>query len=165
MNLKLIFIAVISFFLVSCGGKEINESENIKKKRFEPNVKKRQEEAIQGISIFGDKKSNAGTISDNVIWQATLESLAFAPLNIASYSGGVISTDWYSFGDDEAKISVRIYSDKPSASAIKVTTFVKKCDQNLNCKIKDGGNELNKKIKGAILNKVTELEIKKATKE
>lgn len=161
---------IISFFFIiilsSCSAKKTDEDGLLKKKRFEPNVEKRQEQAIgKGITVFGkNSKNNSGLITDNVIWQATLESLSFAPLNIASYSGGIIATDWYSFGDDQAKISVKIYSEKPSPSAIDITTFIKKCNQDMKCKVSNGSDELNKKIKASILDKVRDIEINKVTK-
>lgn len=152
--------------LMSCSTKNKDEDGSLKKKKFEPNVAKRQEQAIgNGMTIFGkNDKNSSGLITDNVIWQATLESLSFAPLNIASYSGGVIATDWYSFGDDQAKISVKIYSEKPSPSAIDITTFIKKCNKDMKCKVTNGNDELNRKIKASILDKVREIEINKVTK-
>lgn len=164
INKILAFFVIIA--LMSCSAKNKDENGVLKKKKFEPNVAKRQEAAIgQGITVFGNKKKNSsGLISDNVIWQATLESLSFAPLNVASYSGGIIATDWYSFGNDQAKISVKIYSDTPSPSAINITTFIKKCNKDLKCKVSSGSNELNNKIKTSILDKVREIEISKVTK-
>ena len=161
---------ILAFFMIvtlmSCSTKNKDEDGSLKKKKFEPNVAKRQEQAIgNGMSIFGkNDKNSSGLITDNVIWQATLESLSFAPLNIASYSGGVIATDWYSFGDDQAKISVKIYSEKPSPSAIDITTFIKKCNKDMKCKVTNGTDELNRKIKASILDKVREIEINKVTK-
>lgn len=150
---------------MSCSSKKTDEEGILKKKKFEPNVEKRQEQAIgQGILFGKNSKNNTGLITDNVIWQATLESLSFAPLNIASYSGGIIATDWYSFGDDQAKISVKIYSEKPSPSAIEINTFIKKCNQDMKCKVSNGTDELNRKIKASILDKVRELEINRVTK-
>lgn len=164
MYKKIIFFFFI-IILSSCSAKKTDEDDLLKNKRFEPNVEKRQEQAIgKGITVFGKNKKNSGLITDNVIWQATLESLSFAPLNIASYSGGIIATDWYSFGNDQAKISVKIYSEKPSPSAIEINTFIKKCNQNMKCKVSNGTDELNKKIKASILDKVRELEINKVTK-
>ena len=160
--ISFLFIIILS----SCSAKKTDEDGLLKKKRFEPNVEKRQEQAIgKGITVFGkNSKNNSGLITDNVIWQATLESLSFAPLNIASYSGGIIATDWYSFGDDQAKISVKIYSEKPSPSAIDITTFIKKCNKDMKCKVSNGSDELNKKIKSSILDKIRDIEINKVTK-
>jgi len=94
--LKILAIFLIFSIIQSCSG-EIDPVTG-KKKRYEPNVTKKVQ-AADGI-FFNSSKDKVGTTYDfatsNVLWRASLDVISFMPLSNVSYSGGVITTDWYS---------------------------------------------------------------------
>ena len=80
------------------------------------------------------------------------------PLTNASYSGGIIITEWFSSEKDstdnrELKITVRFMTNEIRADAVKILVFEKKCDQNNNCKTKKIKSKLESELKLAILKK------------
>ena len=82
----------------------------------------------------------------------------FVPLTNASYSGGIIITEWFSTENDSAnnrelKITVRFMTNEIRADAIKVLVFEKKCDTNNNCNTKKIKSKLESELKLAILKK------------
>ena len=70
------------------------------------NVEERVQKNIEegrGIRFGKFGKGGGGTFdfaSSNDLWRATVETLDFVPLINASYSGGIIITDWYSENDN-----------------------------------------------------------------
>ena len=82
----------------------------------------------------------------------------FVPLTNASYSGGIIITEWFSSENNsettnrELKITVQFVSNEIRADAIKVLVFEKSCIQN-NCKTKKIKSKLEGELKLAILKK------------
>ena len=84
----------------------------------------------------------------------------FVPLTNASYSGGIIITDWFSSekqetdNSKELKITVRFLSNEIRADAVDVTIFEKICSMN-NCKTNKVKSKLEKELKLAILKKAT----------
>lgn len=84
-----------------------------------------------GVKLFGKKGTNNsnsenGVGVNSVLWRATLDTIAFMPLDSADPFGGVIITDWY---EDKAakgerfKLNVLILGTKLSANALKVSVF------------------------------------------
>lgn len=167
MNKKtLIFLLISTFFFTFSCSKNKEEADGaikIKKKRIEPNVKKRTAEARdQGFTLFGGKSADPFA-KNNIMWRATIEVLDFAPIGQASYSGGVYSTDWYSpsnsSGKESIKINVVFVSKEIAANSFNINGFKKNCQINNNCKITKTSNQFNRKIKDAILEKIKELRI------
>jgi len=121
-------------------------------------AKKNVEEG-RGVSvgnIFGKGKgTNYEFSTSNPMWRASLETLDFLPLSVVDYSGGVIITDWYGSGSNDAlKITLRFLSNEVRSDSIKVIVHQKKCSTNVNCKI----NILDSKIRDELLTSI----IKKA---
>ena len=165
-NITVILISI--FLLSSCGilSKKNKENDELvsKKKRINPNVKERIGDS-QGI-VFKDRSSK-GTVdfaSTNPLWQATLKTLEFMPLDNASYSGGVIVTDWYSGENgslaEQIKISVQFTSKDVSPSSFEVISHKKKCDKDLSCKVSLASKDFNSKLKNKIMEKAIEINIK-----
>ncbi len=143
----------------------------------EERVQKNIEEG-RGISILGGKKKGGvfDFASSNELWRASIEVLDFVSFTNASYSGGILITDWFSgnANDDksnqrELKITVRFLSNEIRADGIKVIIHEKICSDKskLNCninKIKSSiGNDIKLAIlkKAALLKKKTEQKTKK----
>ena len=162
MKINLIkFIALIIFtlfFLNSCG---FYKRSDIKDNPV--NVDERVKKNIQeGRGFrFGKGATRGGNFdfaSSNPLWRSAVEVLDFVPLTNASYSGGIIITEWFSSGNNientnrELKLTVRFVSNEIRADAIKVLVFEKTCQLN-NCKTKKIKSKLEGEIKLAILKK------------
>jgi len=164
-------IAITSILLIaSCAGKEKEEETTIKKKRFNPNVRERALGANTDGIFFNKDKGGSGTFefaTSNPLWRASLEVLEFMPLQALSYSGGLISTDWYSKGslDESIKIAVRFNSKELAISSFTVVSYKKICTNGNNCKIIDGSTEFNSTIKSQIINKARAIKIAEEKKK
>jgi len=140
-------------------------------------VKKNIEEG-RGIN-FGRGPKGGGVFdfaSSNELWRASIEVLDFVSFTNASYSGGILITDWFSGNSNseensqrDLKITVRFLSNEIRADGIKVIIHEKICSDKskLNCninKIKSSiGNDIKLAIlkKAALLKKKTEQKTKK----
>ena len=93
-KLTLLLIATI-FILTSCG---IYKRADVKD--VPVNVKERAQKNIEeGRGIKFGKSRKGGVFdfaSSNQLWRASIEILDFVPFTNASYSGGIIITDWFS---------------------------------------------------------------------
>ena len=132
------------------------------------NVNERVRKNIQeGRGIrFGKGATRGGDFdfaSSNPLWRASIEIFDFVPLTNASYSGGIIITDWFSTENKnqdstrDLKITVKFLTNDIRADALDVTVFEKVCKIK-NCKTNKVESKLEKEIKLAILKKATIME-------
>ncbi len=162
MKLKLIKFSILTIFtlflLNSCG---LYKRSDIKDNpvNVDERVKRNLEEG-RGFR-FGRGATRGGDFdfaSSNPLWRSAVDVLDFVPLTNASYSGGIIITEWFSSENStentnrELKITVRFMSNEIRADAIKVLVFEKSCIQN-NCKTKKVKSKLESELKLAILKK------------
>tara|TARA_A100001015_G_scaffold104001_1_gene115429 strand:- start:34 stop:612 length:579 start_codon:yes stop_codon:yes gene_type:complete len=96
--------------------------------------------------------------SSNPLWRGAIDVMNFVPLSNASYSGGIIITEWFSSENNsqnnrELKITIQFMTNEIRADAIKVLIFEKSCDQINNCKTKKIKSKLEGELKLAILKK------------
>ena len=130
--------------------------------RIEKNI-----EEGRGVS-FGNALGGGGGgvfdfASSNEMWRASVEVLDFVSFTNASYSGGILITDWFSGNDEdqnsnnrELKITVRFLSNEVRADGIKIIILEKIClSSNGDCKIQKIKSEISNQIKLAILKKAT----------
>tara|TARA_B100000780_G_scaffold229251_1_gene168813 strand:+ start:675 stop:1211 length:537 start_codon:yes stop_codon:yes gene_type:complete len=161
---KLSLFFLIFFFLNSCSGLFRDAPAS----KVPVNVRDRVDKNIKegrGIKLFG-KKDNGGTFqfaSSNPLWRASLDILDFIPLINASYSGGIIITDWYSDPNSKKKneaikISIKFLSNEIRPDAIDIKIYKKNCQAFENCKIIDSESNLNNDLKVAILKKASQLD-------
>ena len=152
------FITFILFFLNSCG---LYKRSDVKDNPV--NVDQRVKKNIQeGRGFrFGKGATRGGNFdfaSSNPLWRSAVDVLDFVPLVNASYSGGIIITEWFSSEKNtestnrELKITVRFMSNEIRADAIKILVFEKSCIQT-NCKTKKIKSKLEGELKLAILKK------------
>ena len=141
------------------------------------NVKDRVAKNIEeGRGIRFGKKGAAGGVFDfassNELWRASIDVLDFVPFTNASYSGGIIITDWFS-GNSKTenekrmlKITVRFLTNEIRADALKVNIHEKICKLNTlnDCDINKISSNLENEIKLAILKKAALLEKNKFKK-
>ena len=162
MNKKLIKFSILTIFtlflLNSCG---FYKRSDIKDNPV--NVDERVKKNIQeGRGLrFGKGATRGGDFdfaSSNPLWRGAVDVLDFVPLTNASYSGGIIITEWFSAENNtestnrELKITVQFMTNEIRADAIKVLVFEKSCIQN-NCKTKKIKSKLEGELKLAILKK------------
>ena len=157
---KLTALLVVSLlFLNSCG---IYKRSDIKDNpvNVDERIKKNVQEG-RGIR-FGGGATRGGDFdfaSSNPLWRGAIDVLDFVPLTNASYSGGIIITEWFSSENNkentnrELKITVRFMTNEIRADAIKILVFEKLCLQNNNCKTKKIKSKLEGELKLAILKK------------
>ena len=127
------------------------------------NVNERVKRNIQeGRGIrFGKGATRGGDFdfaSSNPLWRGAIDVMDFVPLTHASYSGGIIITEWFSSeknsgNNRELKITVRFMTNEIRADAIKILVFEKSCDQINNCRTKKIKSKLEGELKLAILKK------------
>tara|TARA_Y100000768_G_scaffold183496_1_gene137457 strand:+ start:231 stop:806 length:576 start_codon:yes stop_codon:yes gene_type:complete len=154
-----ILITLASFFLNSCG---YYKRSDIKDNPVNVNERvKRNIEEGRGIR-FGKGATRGGDFdfaSSNPLWRGAIDVLDFVPLTNASYSGGIIITEWFSSNNTtentnrELKLTIRFMSNEIRADAIEVLVFEKLCAQNNNCKTKKIKSKLEGELKLAILKK------------
>ena len=164
-NLTKIFALIIFtiFSLNSCG---IYKRSDVKDNPI--NVDERVKRNIQeGRGFrFGKGATRGGDFdfaSSNPLWRSAVDVLDFVPLTNASYSGGIIITEWFSTENNtdstnrELKLTVRFMSNEIRADALQVLVFEKSCVQS-NCKTKKIKSKLEGELKLAILKKASLLE-------
>ena len=125
------FFTLAFLFLTACGkdmfsfpsARDVPVDVN---ERIEKNI-----EEGRGVS-FGMGNSGQGGVFDfassNEMWRASIEVLDFVSFTNASYSGGIIITDWFSGNLDEQnsnlrelKITVRFLSNEITVSYTHLT--------------------------------------------
>ena len=128
---------------------------------------KRNIEEGRGIR-FGKKKNKGGTFdfaSSNEMWRASMDVLDFVPFSNASYSGGILITDWFD-GNSKAKnekrdlkITVRFLSNEIRSDALEINIHERRCKNSLvDCNIKIIESSLGGQIKLAILKRAAVIE-------
>jgi len=152
---------IILGFLSSCGIYAPSDARTVSP-NSKDRVKKNLEEG-KGIS-FGKMMDGKGGgtsyqfASSNPMWRATLEILDFLPLANVDYSGGIITTDWYSEGtslDESIKITVRFLTNEIRSDGIRIIVHKKRCDIQQQCSIKKISSTLEQELQVAILKKAT----------
>ena len=129
-------------------------------------VKKNIEEG-RGIR-FGKGSSSGGTFdfaSSNELWRASMDVLDFVPFSNASYSGGVLITEWFDGNSNDKnekrdlKITVRFLTNEIRADALDINIHERKCQSNgTGCSVNKITSELEPKIKLAILKRAANLQ-------
>ena len=132
--------------------------------RAKDRVQKNLEEG-RGIQFgIGRNKGTGGTFdfaSSNELWRASIEVLDFVTFTNASYSGGILITDWFNSdtgdGNKDIKITIRFLSNEIRADGLEVDLHQRVCDdQNKNsCKITKITSNIQNEIKLAILKRAT----------
>ena len=160
---KISFIFIISFFLSNCG-KDFFKRSDVKDNPV--NVDERVQRNIEegrGIrfGIGGNKGGTFDFASANELWRASVDTLDFVPLVNASYSGGIIITDWFNGGDNtnrELKITVRFLTNEIRSDALKVSVHEKICNENNRCTTNLIDSKISGEIQLAILKRAAVLE-------
>mgnify|MGYP001176531264 FL=1 len=119
------------------------------------------------FGVGGKKGGVFDFASANELWRASVETLDFVPLVNASYSGGIIITDWFNGGGNnkrDLKITVRFLSNEIRSDAIKVIVHERICTNNNNCTTNLIDSKISSEIQLAILKKAAFMEKKSIEK-
>ena len=165
---KFILVLLSLILLNSCG---IYKRSDVKDNpvNVQDRVRKNIEEG-KGVRFnLGKRKGGVFDFaSANELWRASVETLDFVPLVNASYSGGIIITDWFNGGKDnkrDLKITVRFLSNEIRSDALKVIVHERICtNNNNNCVTNLIDSKISGEIQLAILKKATLMEKKSIEK-
>ena len=167
--LHYILISTLFFLLAGCGSNFFKRSDV----RDNPvNVQERVQKNIEegrGIRFF--EKNKGGTFdfaSANELWRASVETLDFVPLVNASYSGGIIITDWFNGNSEtqndnrrDLKITIRFLTNEIRSDALKIIIHERNCNLiSNNCTTGLVQSKIADEIKLAILKKAALFEKK-----
>ena len=168
ITLKILVIFIIPILLVNCGG-NIFKRADIKDTPVNVNdrVKKNIEEG-RGIR-FGKSGAKGGVFdfaSSNELWRASIDVLDFVPFTNASYSGGILITEWFDGNTTGAenvnrnlKITVRFLTNEIRSDALDINIHEKICKgSETTCSVKKISSNLENEIKIAILKRAAFLE-------
>lgn len=158
---KKILLLIIFLLITQCG---IYKRSDVKDNPV--NVEERVQRNIeQGRGIrFGIGEKDGGTFdfaSSNELWRASVDTLDFVPLVNASYSGGIIITDWFNGGSEnnqantrDLKITVKFLSNEIRSDALDVIIHERVCNEiKSNCSTALVESKISNEIKLAILKK------------
>tara|TARA_B100000963_G_scaffold354356_1_gene370704 strand:+ start:2684 stop:3262 length:579 start_codon:yes stop_codon:yes gene_type:complete len=165
---KFISILLALIFLSSCGNSIFKRSDV---KDNPVNVKDRVRKNIEeGKGVRFNLGKRKGGVFDfasaNELWRASVETLDFVPLVNASYSGGIIITDWFNGGKEnnrDLKITVRFLSNEIRSDALKIIVHERICSNN-NCVTNLIDSKISGEIQLAILKRATLMEKKSIEK-
>jgi len=171
-----LLLITAAFILTNCGIYKRADVKDVPV-NIDERIQKNIEEG-RGIR-FGKGNSGGGTFdfaSSNELWRASIDILDFAPFTNASYSGGIIITDWFkvpSKVENEKrmlKITVRFFTNEIRADALGISIHEKICKINSvnDCNVEKISSTLENEIKLSILKKAALLEknkFEKNTKE
>jgi hypothetical protein len=150
---------LISLILYGCNGKL--PGADARKVPYDPRERvKRNLEQGKGFRLddaFGGKRSgNFEFASSNPLWRASLDTIDFMPLALANYSGGILSTDWYSDNQsskESIKITIRFLTNEVRSDALAIKIFYRKCETITNCTINEQKGNLTAELTKEILKK------------
>ena len=162
---KITSYLIVLVLLSGCSGNFFKRSD-VKDNpvNVEDRVRKNIEEG-RGIRFgkFGKKGGVFDFASSNELWRATVEILDFVPLTNASYSGGIIITDWFNGGAEvdknrNLKITVKFLSNEIRSDSVKVDVHERVCNTQNICSTSMVKSKISNEIKVAILKKAAFLE-------
>ena len=130
-------------------------------------VKKNIEEG-RGIRFGKGSFSSDGTFdfaSSNELWRASMDVLDFVPFSNASYSGGILITEWFDGNSNDKneirdlKITVRFLTNEIRSDALDVSIHERKCQSNgTSCSVNKINSKLEPEISLAILKRAATLQ-------
>ena len=162
-----IFLFLIFFTFSGCSN-NIFRRADVKDTPINVNdrVKKNIEEG-RGIR-FGKQSSSGGTFdfaSSNELWRASMDVLNFVPFSNASYSGGILITEWFDGNSNvknekrDLKITVRFLTNEIRADALDISVHERVCQSNgTGCNVNKIMSNIEPEIKLAILKRAAILQ-------
>ena len=161
------FFTLAFLFLTACG-KDMFSFPSARDVPVDVNerVEKNMEEG-RGVSFNMGNSGQGGVFdfaSSNEMWRASIEVLDFVPFTNASYSGGILITEWFDGNSTEQnnrnlKITVRFLTNEIRSDALDISIHEKICVSNsFDCTVSKIESKLENDIKIAILKRAAFLE-------
>ena len=161
------FLIIFSIILSGCGiykRSDIKDNPVDVDERVAKNIKEGK-----GLRFGKGKDGGSGGVFDfassNPMWRATIDILDFVTFANASYSGGIIVTDWFNDNSKkdvtrDLKITVKFLSNEIRADGIKIDIHERICklSNSNSCSINKIKSEVSGELKLAILKSATRLE-------
>ena len=167
-----LLLITAAFILTGCGiykRSDIKDNPGNVKERVQKNI-----EEGKGIRFRkgGAKGGVFDFASSNELWRASIDVLDFVPFTNASYSGGILITDWFSGNSKlenekrQLKITVRFLTNEIRSDSLGITIHEKKCKLNVinDCSTNKISSNLENEIKLAILKRAAILQSKQFKK-
>ena len=131
---RFVAIAVAGFLLAACANLDIDPTYPTRTgKGIDPNPQAERETIFGsgGVNFLGGDKpaqggGGGGIGVNSFLWRASLDTVAFMPLNSADPFGGVIITDWFSpheTPNERFKMTIYILDRRLRADGLKVAVF------------------------------------------
>lgn len=118
-----------------------------------------------GSKVSGRTEGAGGHVVNRYLWQASLDTLSFAPLVSSDGPGGVLVTDWYQpeNASDRLKIQVRIKDRQLRSDALEVSVYKQVKQQN---DWRDAGidNKASRELENIILLKARSIRVNEEPK-
>ena len=158
--LKIISLFILLFLLNSCEAfkykrSDVKDNPVEAGKRVEKNIE--EGKGLRFGKFAGKKGGVFDFASSNELWRASIEILDFVPLSNASYSGGIIITDWFNGGAEDdnrnLKITIKFLSNEIRSDSVKVDVHERICNTQNNCSTNLVKSKIANEIKVAILKK------------
>ena len=162
-----IFLFLIFFTFSGCSNSIFRKADV---KDTPVNVDERVKKNItEGRGIrFGKGSSSGGTFdfaSSNELWRASMDVLNFVPFSNASYSGGILITEWFDGNSNvknekrDLKITVRFLTNEIRADALDISVHERVCQSNgTGCNVNKIMSNIEPEIKLAILKRAAILQ-------
>ena len=156
---KIIYFLVLSILLVNCSKITSPNAREVPTNALERARQNVEQGKGIGLKNILKRDTNFEFSSSNPMWRATLEVIDFIPLSVVDYSGGIIISDWYNNGDNDAlKISIRFLSNEIRSDSLKITVHQRKCKSTINCSTNLINSKLSNELASTILKKAATIE-------
>lgn len=159
-----VFLLIFLILLNSCGD-FFRKTDARQIPTSGPDRARKNLEEGRGVSLKNATKNlrGGGTFefsTSNPLWRASIEVLDFLPLANVDYSGGIITTDWYSDNNskESIKISIRFLSNEINASSLKIIVHQRICETNNICSTKLIKSKIEEDLQRSILSKAAILD-------
>ena len=113
--------------------------------------------------VSGSTKEGEGLAVNAFLWRASLDTIAFMPLQSADPFGGVIISDWYSppeTPDERFKVNVYILGRVLRADGLKVSVFRQTRDAGGQWHDTSVGPEVATEFENAVLTRAREIRLR-----
>ena len=155
-----LFLLLCFFLSSSCGIYKKTDSNTPTNalERARKNLEEGRGASLGGLMNRGNTNFEFST--SNPLWRASLETLDFLPLTNVDYSGGLISTDWYSDNStsQSLKITIRFLSNEINSTSLKIIIHERNCKTSTSCVTLQVKSILEDELRKAILSKASILE-------
>ena len=161
IKFKPLALFLLCFFLASSCGlyKKTDRNTPVNaQERARKNIEEGRGTGLSGLMNRGNTTFEFSTA--NPLWRASLETLDFLPLTNVDYSGGLISTDWYSdtSTSQSLKITIRFLSNEINSTSLKIIIHERNCKTSTSCTTLQVKSILEDELRKAILSKASVLE-------